>query len=248
MTINFVGIFFFIALLVLLAAVSIWVERRSARIEEDSRDVARAVDARDLPPEVSEFLSALDGRLDMPAAVRAEIRLELADHLEDSIAAIEAEGLDRDRATREALARLGQPEDLAAQLRHAHQTTRRLLAGAAGGVFQAGLGVVWGAVLGYVAMLLVIVVFAILLNTALKPLVDLAASHLPNISTESQDLAANSAFGAAVLLFPAFLAARFGARACARMSRRSIRTVGLVWAGLGLLGIGYVVLFVDTAQ
>jgi hypothetical protein len=248
MTVNYLGLFATVAVLLILMAGSVWLDGRSGRREAKENEVERSAASRELPPAVEEFLSDLEGHLDMPGPVRAEIRLELADHLEDSIAAIESEGLDQDRATREALARLGRPEELARQLRHAHQSTRRLFAGAAGGVFQAGVGVVWGAFIGYAALVLAFVVGAILLNTALKPPLDFLAAHLPHVSTEQQNLATGIAFGAASAWFPAFLAARFGARACSRLSRRSMKSVGRAWALVGLLGIGFVVLFVYTAQ
>jgi hypothetical protein len=105
-----------------------------------------------------------------------------------------------------------------------------------------------GAFIGYAALLLGLLVTAILLNTALKPPLDFLAAHLPHVSTEQQDLATGTAFGAAFAWFPAFLAARFGARACSRLSRRSVKSVGRAWALVGLLGIGFVVVFVYTAQ
>jgi hypothetical protein len=248
MTVDLVALFVFIAGLLLLFVVSIWLDRRSARREAKERAVEASAARRELPPAAAEFLSAVEGHLDMPGPVRAEIRIELSDHLEDSIAALESEGLDGDRATREALARLGRPEELAQQLRRAHQTTRRLLAGAAGGVFQAGVGVVWGSIIGYAAVLIGMIVIAILLNTALKPLIDFMAVRLPHVSTEQQDIASGTAFVAAIAWFPAFLAARFGVRACSRLSRRSVKTVGRFWAVAGLLGLGFVVLFVNTAR
>jgi hypothetical protein len=248
MTVNFVALIGFIAVLLLLLAISISLDRRSLRREAKERAVEESAARRELPPAAAEFLSALESHLDMPGPVRAEIRIELADHLEDSIAALESEGLDGDRATREALARLGRPEELAKQLRRAHQSTRRLLAGAAGGVFQAGVGVVWGSIIGYAAVLIGMIVIAILLNSALKPFIDFMAVRLPHVSTEQQDIAWGTAFGAAIAWFPAFLAARFGVRACSRLSRRSVETVGRFWAVAGLLGLGFVVLFVNTAQ
>jgi hypothetical protein len=92
------------------------------------------------------------------------------------------------------------------------------------------------------------IVIAILLNSALKPFIDFMAVRLPHVSTEQQDIAWGTAFGAAIAWFPAFLAARFGVRACSRLSRRSVETVGRFWAVAGLLGLGFVVLFVNTAQ
>ena len=110
MTVDLVALFVFIAGLLLLFVVSIWLDRRSARREAKERAVEASAARRELPPAAAEFLSAVEGNLDMPGPVRAEIRIELSDHLEDSIAALESEGLDGDRATREALARLGRPE------------------------------------------------------------------------------------------------------------------------------------------
>jgi len=104
-----------------------------------------------LPREVEEYLGHLDGALSLPDEVRADIAAEMAGHFRDSIAAIVAEGLDRERAAREAMARMGNPTELAAELSRAHRTTRRLLAGAAGGVFHGALGVAVGSLAGLAA-------------------------------------------------------------------------------------------------
>ena len=80
--------------------------------------------------EISAYLDRMTTELRLPAADVAEVRAELADHLHDSIASLEAEGFEPERAIREALGRLGPPAALGRQLRAAHQSTRRLLAGA----------------------------------------------------------------------------------------------------------------------
>ena len=107
---------------------------------EPGANPSSSPDATPLPAEIDEYLRRLGAGLDLPAHVRAEIASEMAGHFRDSIAAIESEGLDPERAAREAIARLGSPTELAAELTSAHRTTRRLLVGAAGGVFHASLG------------------------------------------------------------------------------------------------------------
>ena len=66
-----------------------------------------------LPATALDYLARLDAELELPAPTRAEIRAELADHLSDSIAAIQADGRDLGFATGEALVRLGRPDELA---------------------------------------------------------------------------------------------------------------------------------------
>ena len=194
-----------------------------------------------MPPEAAEYLATLDSHLRLPPEVRADIRAELADHLSDSIEAIEAEGLDRDQAAREALARLGRPEDLAAQLRTAHQTTRRLLAGAAGGVFQAGVGALGGYLVG-VAIAVILSIFA---GTALRPLLNLVSEHLPDVS---KAVSGGSGIWTAILWVPAFVAGRRSVQALSRGSRRSPSEVGRWWALGGFAFLAWLVLFVVPAE
>jgi hypothetical protein len=210
---------------------------------------ARPLGAGDrLPSEADEFLAAVDRNLGLHSEARAEVHAELADHLRDSIEAIEAEGLDRDRATREALARLGRPEELARQLREAHHTTRRLLAGAAGGVFQTGFGFVGGWFIGTVLVMLGLLAGTVLLNGLLKPVVDFLAAHLPSVSTDADDLATNSAYAGLAVCVAVFTAARQGVRAFSRYSQRPVRSVAPWWALTGALALAYLVLFVVTAN
>lgn len=220
-----------------------WLDRRSAR-KEALRNAAAQRQGAPLPADAETYLTRLDDRLGLPVDLCSEIHDELSDHLEDSIAALEAEGLDRERATREALARLGRPEELARQLRSAHHTTRRLLAGAGGGVFSAGIGVVQGYIFG----LAFFIVAAMLLNTVLKPVLDFVTGNLLHLSEEEKGQALGTMFGAALAWPAAFVAGRRAVRSSARASHRTARQVGWWWAVPGTLVIGYIVLFRVTAQ
>ena len=200
-----------------------------------------------LPVAAAEYLEALDARLELPARDRIEIQDELAAHLADSIEAIMTEGLDEQHATREALARLGRPEELARQLETARRTTRRLLAGAAGGVFQAAGGLVWGWFLGWGLAFAGVIVAAILLSTLLKPPIDFLAPHLPGIDTSSMGQAIGPALSAAVVAFASWIAARHGVRAFVERSRRSPRAARRLCAIAGPLALTPIVLFGYTA-
>ena len=228
----------------------IWAIRIEAEIGGRNASAAASRQARgerapgQLPAEAVEYLTRLDSRLELPAEMRAEIRAELADHLNDSIAAIQAEGRDLDFATGEALARLGQPDELARQLRRAHQTTRRLLAGAAGGVWAAAGGAVWGGMLA-VAILFIA---AIAIGVGLRPLVDFAAAHIVPVQFNQQEIALGTAIGATLAWLPAFIAGRRAVQACAAISGRPVAQLGRWWAIAGVLGLGWLVLFVLTVQ
>jgi hypothetical protein len=235
-----------IVVLFLLAA-AYWLNRR-IQSSEAMRDRPAGTPGATLPDQAREYLDRLDAELRLPAGDRADIRTEMADHLTDSIAAIEAEGLDEARAVREALARLGNANELARQLRRAHQSTRRALAGVGGGVFEAGVGAAWGLVLGYFLGLLGTLVVALLVSTVLKPPIDFMAARLPSIDTDSYRLATNSAFGLGIVSFACAIAARRGTRTAHLLSRRSLRTVSRVSAAAGSILLGCFVLFVYVAQ
>jgi hypothetical protein len=238
------GIFLLLLLLVGIIALAIWLDRRSAHRDALAEAFGRRDQPGPLPTAAQAYLSTLDGALRLPPEIRTEINAELSDHLADSIAAIEAEGLDRDRATREALARLGRPEELARQLRQAHQTTRRLLAGAAGGVFQAGIGAIWGYIFGIAIFFLIVIVA----STALKPPLDFLAARLSQLQIDQQALATTSAMGAAVAWVAAFVAGRRSVQALMRSSRRTAAQVGRWWALGGFAALAWFVTFVVTAQ
>jgi uncharacterized membrane protein len=72
------------------------------------------------------YLARVAAALRMPDTTTQEITEELAAHLADASHALVEAGLTTNQADREALARLGNPEDLANGVRRAHQTRRRL--------------------------------------------------------------------------------------------------------------------------
>jgi hypothetical protein len=213
------------------------------------RSVDRAVppaNTAGLDPEAQEFLRTLESNLDLPEADRAQLRAELADHLSDSVASLEAEGQSREPAIREALARLGNPVELARQMNAAHRSARRELAGAAGGVFELGLGAIQGYFVGLMLYLLVLLVTGLLANSAFRGLADLAARSLPVLDFGSADM--TSALTAALGCFAALVGARRGVQAAHRLSRRSISAIGR-WVGIGgALVIAYLLMFVVSAQ
>ena len=197
-----------------------------------------------LPATALDYLARLDAELELPAPMRAEIRAELADHINDSIAAIQADGLDLGFATGEALVRLGQPDELARRLRKAHQTPRRLLAGAAGGVWSAGVGAVQGTIVAATVALIA----AFTIGFGLRPVVDFVATHAIPIEFDPNELAVGTAMGAALAWIPAFVAGRRAVKACASISARPARQVGRFWALAGILALGWLVVFVLTVQ
>lgn len=240
-----------VVLLVLLFlgfGVAVWMNGRVSRREALGRPPMNRLVDPPLPPQAEDFLRGLDEQLDLPAEVRAEIRAEMTDHLQDSIAAIEAESRDRDRAAAEAVARLGRPEELARELRRAHQSTRRLLAGAAGGVFQTGVGFVGGWFVGASLLVLGLIAGTLLVDYVLKQPIDFVAAHLPRFSTDSNDLATNTAYVTFALWVAAWIAARRGVRAFSHGSRRPIQSIASWWAVAGGLVLAFLVLFVVTAQ
>jgi len=188
--------------------------------------------------EISTFLDRVAAELRLPAADVAEVRAELADHLRDSIASLEAAGFETERAIREALGRLGPPAELGRQLRVAHQSTRRLLAGAGGGVFAAG----GGFVLGYFGG----VVLALLGFVAVSAVVAFLAAvgvHLPGIFANDDGATVNSLLYATSIAMAAAIATRYAVRTSAGLSRRAPRTVAIFWAVAGALVFGWLAIF-----
>jgi hypothetical protein len=218
---------------------TVWLVRRSERRLDGGQDPTATPGAAQSGSgdPVSAYLDRMSGELLLPAADIAEVRAELADHLQDSIASLEAEGLDRERATREALARLGSADELGRHLRHAHQSTRRLLAGAGGGVFAAGGGFVLGYLGGLaVALLLALVIAAIMaaLTRIGLPMPDLMGDHGDTVNSLLLGFA--MALGAGVGI-------RYAVRTSAGLSRRAPRSIAVFWAVAGALGFGWFSIF-----
>ncbi len=98
------------------------------------------------------FLAQVAARLPFAEDERREIVAELADHLADATAALEADGLADYVAARAALDRLGSPEDLADALARARRAPRRLLAAAGAGTWALATGGLYGLLVGLAVM------------------------------------------------------------------------------------------------
>lgn len=187
---------------------------------------------------IAAYLDRMGGELALPAADVAEVRAELADHLLDSIESLEAEGLDRETAVREALGRLGPAAELGRQIRAAHQSTRRLLAGAGGGVFAAG----GGFVLGYIGGGLVVVALALAVSGVTAGLAAVGL-RLPDLLADPTGGSSNSILIALAVAIAAWVATRYAVRTSASLSHRTPRAVAVVWAVAGGLVFGWWALF-----
>lgn len=94
------------------------------------------------------YLDALESSLDLPQPFRSEAREEIAGHLADAAATLEAGGLSPADAVREALRRMGAPSELGREITRARQTRRALLAAVGPGIWAAGGGAIRGFVFG----------------------------------------------------------------------------------------------------
>ena len=214
---------------------------------ESDADPSSRPDETPLPAEIDEYLRRLGAGLDLPAHVRAEIVSEMAGHFRDSIAAIESEGLDPERAASEAIARLGSPTELAAELTSAHRTTRRLLAGAAGGVFHATLGAAGGLLLGIAILAAALCGSAVVTGTLLKPPTEFVFANLPALRAALAGLPMVTALLAWACCVAAFVAARRGVAVSTRISRRTPAAVRRIWAIPGFATLFVVAVFVVSA-
>jgi hypothetical protein len=222
----------------LIAAVAL-VRRSERRLGDGSDEYGTPVTPRQTgDDEIAAYLDRMTTELRLPAADVAEVRAELVDHVRDSIASLEAQGFEPERAIREALGRLGPPAELGRQLRAAHQSTRRLLAGAGGGVFAAGGGFVLGYFGGIALGLL-----GFLAAFAVGTLLAVAGVHLPNITSRDDGDTINSLLYATALAVAAATATRYAVRTSAGLSRRAPRTVAVFWAVAGALVFGWVAIF-----
>ncbi|MBI4336444.1 MAG: hypothetical protein HY683_01245 [Chloroflexi bacterium] len=73
-----------------------------------------------MPSELHIYLQDIARRLRLAAASRAEVLRELADHVTDETQELEQQGLARDEAVKQALHRLGGPQELAGALYAVH--------------------------------------------------------------------------------------------------------------------------------
>jgi hypothetical protein len=240
MTIDWLGAILWIGGWGAFLIATVWLVRRSERrLSTGPGDpytpIAHGPDGSD---PISVYLERVTGALALPAGDVTEVRAELIDHLQDSIATLEAEGFEREAAIREALGRLGPAAELGRQLRAAHQSTRRLLAGAGGGVFAAGGGFVLGYLVG-IALALVLM----LVLTAATAVLTLVGVRLPDITSPSSGQAVNSLMLSVMLAVAAAFATRYAVRTSSGLSRRAPRTVAVFWAAAAVLGFGWYALF-----
>lgn len=182
----------------------------------DRADAARTREADGGAREA--FLARVAAELRLPSDLERNILDELRDHLVDTEAGLRDEGLDVERAEREALARLGSPIELAGRFRSAHQTRRRAMAAVGGGIWTATSEGFYALVLG----IMVLIVAEILASAAL------AAASLVASWTTSRAAEFFSSTAAPITLAWVFAAER-GARAAtlivAARSRRRVRSV-----------------------
>jgi hypothetical protein len=240
MTVNFLGIVLLcgtIALLIGVAALMRRTERRLGPGPGGPSTPATPGSAGTADP-VAAYLERMTGELALPAADVAEVRAELADHLQDSVASLEAEGMDRESAMREALGRLGPAAELGRQIHAAHQSTRRLLAGAGGGIFAAGGGFVVGYIAG--GFMVSVVIIGLAAGTLL---LSAAGLHVPNLLSDTRGLGGNAMIVVLATAIAAYAATRYAVRTSASVSHRTPRTVAVVWAAIGGLGFGRWALF-----
>jgi hypothetical protein len=238
MTVDWMGVVFFLVLPILLAIGAVLVVRRSERrLGWRPGDDNWPDSIPTQTDEVSDYLDRVGSTLLLPAADVAEVRAELSDHIGDSILSLEAEGLDRDKAVRESLARLGSPTELGRQIRVAHQSTRRLLAGAGGGVFAAGGGFVVGYIEGFV-----VAYGLILVGLLCVELLTLVGVRVPNLMLDNSNII-NSLIYPGVFMVSAAQATRYAVRTSAGFSRRAPRSIAVFWAPASAIGFGWFVIF-----
>ncbi len=175
------------------------------------------------------YLERVRTELRLPPDLETDIVEEIRGHLADTTTALVDEGLDQERAEREALARLGAPDVMAERLRRAHQTRRRLFAAAGGGVWAAGTEGLYALIFGSLFLGVALVLAAV---------ATLALSTVVHVDGRSFDTSFNTGFAGLVW---AFAAERGGRAATLVVGARSRRCVGAVrWpiaaVGAGLLG------------
>lgn len=100
-----------------------------------------------------EYLDEVADLLPFIEPLRREVIAELADHLEDSIGERMDKGESFAAAADEILRQMGPPEELARQITRSHQTRKRLLAAAGGGVVEGAKTAITGLLLAIIPTL-----------------------------------------------------------------------------------------------
>jgi hypothetical protein len=169
------------------------------------------------------YLGRVGDRLGMPPDSKADILEELDGHVAESVAGLIDEGLTPELAEREALARLGDPGELADGIRRARQTRRRLLLATGFGVWAAVGGAFWGYLFAFA-----VVTVSALFSSAL---VAFALQQL-QITHSGWDVPSSLM----TIPFAAFAAVYAGRNVPPAVSRRSDRPVRAVASPIALAG------------
>ena len=186
-------------------------------------------------PQVTGFLDRVEFELELPAVDAAEVRAELADHLADSIRSLEEDGFGLDEATSEALGRMGPARELGRQIRAAHQSRRRLLAGAGGGVFAAAGGFVVGYLAATAAVLAGLLgIGGLLFIAGVKP---------PYFASADGGQTVNSLLVAVGMVVGVITAMRYAVRSSCAISRRRSVVLARSWGIFGVAMFGLLVIF-----
>lgn len=177
--------------------------------------------------EREDFLTAVAAALPFPERLRAEVIEELAGHIEDATAALERDGVPAHEAERRVVTGFGSPAALATDLARAHQTTRRLLAAAGGGVFAGVVHGLRGTVMG--------VIYASVAAMTLAMLVYFAGQMSgTRLTLLTVDAGWNTVGFAAALMLGAYAAGRASVASAARLSRRGVERVRLATSLIGV--------------
>ena len=190
------------------------------------------------------FLQRIRDGLPFDEAEKLDVLRELAAHLADSTARLEADGLSRTDAERTALDRLGSPERLAVELTNARRTPRRLLAAAGAGTWAAVSGVVYGYLFGLLVLVVVSIGTVVLAASAVHLFGGSWGSLLDN--TAMTLLALGVGVHAAGLKVTSVVAARAGYHV--RAARRVTTALGgALVAGYALVGWSGTLTWPDVA-
>jgi len=187
-----------------------------------------------LPESIAEYVDRLDAALELSEPSRTDVRSEIRDHLEDSAAEYSRGGHDPDTAALQAIARLGQPEELGRAINR-EQVSRRRLVEAMG---SAGVAALYGAGIG-----LAFAAFAVLIAPVIaKVAVSLIAGIGLHLYLPYTDEYRSQQLGAAACM-AAYLAARRSTPVIAEISHRSERSIVPLWTLAGALPLLVVALF-----
>lgn len=187
-----------------------------------------------LSPAFDAYLGSLATALELPADERLEVRDEIGAHLADLRAELIDAGLPPERASDEALRRLGPPEILGRELTQARQTRRALLAAVGGATVASGGAAVRGLILGVAAVTIAAVAGALLMAAVTRIFGD--------GSWTLSDAGWFTAFGIAAFWPAAWLGGRTLVSVAARRSHRPAEQLRPWIAAIGALVVAWVTL------